>query len=61
MQQDQLYFRALETALELVAMVRGRPDMPEHLLVSHCLPAILSAIAFELEQARRFSREPSMN
>jgi hypothetical protein len=61
MGQVETYFRALETAVELVALVRGRPDMPEHLLVSNCLRAILSAIAFELEQARCFSREPSVN
>jgi hypothetical protein len=61
MGQDELYFRTLETALELVAFVRGRPDMPEHLLVSHCLLTILSAVVFELEQARCVSREPSVN
>lgn len=61
MGHEELYFRTLETALELVAFVRGRPDLPEHLLVSHCLGAILSAIAFELEQARCRGREPSMN
>lgn len=61
MGQDESYFRSLETTLELVAFVRSRPDMPEHLLVSHCLRIILAAIAFELEEARCRSREPSVN
>ena len=61
MGQDQMYFRALETALELVAFVRGQPDMPEHVLVSNCLCTILSAITFELDQARCCWREPSVN
>jgi hypothetical protein len=61
MGQDQMYFRALETAVELVAFVRCRPDLPEYVLVSDCLRALLSAIAFELDQARSCWREPSVN
>ena len=53
MGQDESYFRSLETALELVAFIRSGPDMPEYLVVSHCLRIILAAIESELDKARR--------
>lgn len=46
------YHRALDTALQLVAFVRDRPDAPEHVLVSNFVFTILSAIAWEFEQSR---------
>jgi hypothetical protein len=61
MAQEQMYFRVLETALELVAFVRERPDMPEHVVVSSFVFTLLEAIAFELELSGRLSREPSRN
>lgn len=50
MQTDTRYHRALDTALQLVAFVRDRPDAPEHVLVSNFVFTILSAIAWEFEQ-----------
>jgi hypothetical protein len=52
MQTDTRYHRALDTALQLVAFVRDRPDAPEHVLVSNFVFTILAAIAWEFEQSR---------
>lgn len=44
------YHRAVDAALQLLAVVRDRPDAEEHILVSHFVFTILSAIAEEEER-----------
>lgn len=61
MDHDERYFRALETALGLVAFARERPDAPDYVLVAHFIYTLLAAIACEEELAARPLPEPSAN
>lgn len=62
MNQNERYFRALETALQLIAFVREQPDVPEYVLVSNYVFSILSVLADAGESPRIPSGfEPSRN